>query len=131
MYTLTGLYLLAPILSRWIVAAERKELRFYLLLCGITFIYPYLSIVLMVNETITGSLFYFSGYIGYFLLGYYLNRYKARKQTIIAASLIGIGGAGAILALKVNGVEFEFYSLFWYLSLPIAAMCVGRFYKLR
>ncbi|MBQ0164442.1 MAG: acyltransferase, partial [Bacteroidales bacterium] len=51
MYTLTGLYILAPILSRWLVNASQREIEFYLLLWGITLCYPLLNLILDINET--------------------------------------------------------------------------------
>ena len=40
MYTLIGLYLLAPILSYWLRSVAKKELQFYLVLWGISLCYP-------------------------------------------------------------------------------------------
>lgn len=71
MYTLAGLYMLTPILSRWLVFASKREVEFYLVLWGATLIYPYLKPVLLINEGDTGLLYYFSGYGGYYVLGYY------------------------------------------------------------
>lgn len=44
MYTLIGLYLLAPIISRWLEKASKKEVGFYLLLGVITMCYPVLTL---------------------------------------------------------------------------------------
>ena len=70
MYTLLGLYLLTPILSCWLKSVSKRDVEFYLVLWGVTLIYPYLEPILKINETNTGILYYFAGYVGYYLLGY-------------------------------------------------------------
>ena len=67
MYALVGLYLLTPILSRWLKNASKQEVEFYLLLWTITLVYPYLKLILKINESDSGILYYFTGYAGYFL----------------------------------------------------------------
>jgi surface polysaccharide O-acyltransferase-like enzyme len=120
MYTLAGLYLLTPILTRWLKTASKKEVEFYLLLWVITLIYPYLELILLTNKTATGILYYFAGYSGYFLLGYYLNRYyRFRIVHVIIAVVIAISIPAL---LYISSFDFDFYSLLWYLSLPVALM---------
>ncbi len=75
MYTLIGLYLLAPIISGWLISCTQKELEFYLLLWIITLCYPYFDLFTTINTSVTGVLYYFTGYIGYFILGFYLKEY--------------------------------------------------------
>ena len=75
MYTLIGLYLLSPMLSRWLEGASKREVEFYLLLWCVTLCYPVVSLFAEVNTSNTGILYYFQGYAGYFLLGYYLKTY--------------------------------------------------------
>lgn len=66
MYTLIGLYLVTPILHAWLRKASEKEIRFYLLLWLVAMCYPLLQMFVLVNNTTTGILYYFSGYVGYF-----------------------------------------------------------------
>jgi len=120
MYTLAGLYLLAPILSRWLAKATKSEVEFYLLLWAITLTYPYLSLVLKIDESETGVLHYFTGYVGYFVFGYYL---KCHYQFKVWHVVLAIGFAVLIpLLLYLSGSEFDFYRMLWYLSLPVALM---------
>ena len=42
-YTLVGLYLLAPVISPFLVRSNEKEIRFYLILWGVTLCYPWLK----------------------------------------------------------------------------------------
>jgi surface polysaccharide O-acyltransferase-like enzyme len=120
MYTLSGLYLLTPILSSWLKRASKHEIEFYLLLWGITLIYPYLRLVLQVDETKKGLLYYFAGYAGYYLLGYYLTFHYVFKRWHVFISVIL-----ALLVpfmIYITSAELDFYSVLWYLSLPVALM---------
>lgn len=120
MYTLSGLYLLTPILSSWLKKASKHEIEFYLLLWGITLLYPYLKLILQVNETNTGILYYFAGYVGYYLLGYYLTIYYVFKRwhviVFVAIALF------VPFVIYTSPVKLDFYSALWYLSLPVASM---------
>lgn len=120
MYTLVGLYLLTPILSKWLKKASKHEIEFYLLLWVITLVYPYLTLVLEINESDTGILYYFAGYAGYFLLGYYLYRYYCFKVWhIIVAFVVYMMAPMAYFGAHC---DFDFHSMCCYLSLPIASM---------
>ena len=74
----------------------------------------------MINESDTGVLYYFTGYAGYFLLGYYLYRYYRFKvwHTVVALAVYV-----TIPAILYGAhLDFDFYALFCYLSLPVASM---------
>ena len=43
MYTLVSLYLLAPVISPFLVRSSEKEIRFYLILWGVALCYPWLK----------------------------------------------------------------------------------------
>lgn len=125
-YTLIGIYLIAPVLSSWLEKASKREIEFYLLLWGITLCYPYIKKILIINESETGILYYYTGYLGYFLLGYYLRKYAFQTNSV----LICVSFILALLVpacLKMAKVEVDFYSMFWLLSLFVAVMCVGWF----
>lgn len=120
MYTLAGLYLLTPILSRWLRAAAKREIEFYLFLWFITLLYPYLSLVVDINKSDTGIFYYFAGYVGYFVFGYYLRHYYIFKAWHV---VLAISAAVIIPAvLYSSGIEPVLYRFLWYLSLPCAMM---------
>ena len=123
MYTLIGLYLVTPILHAWLRKASEKEIRFYLLLWLVAMCYPLLQMFVLVNNTTTGILYYFSGYVGYFLLGYWMQRY-GEKLSLKVAALIMCVSVFAPIELKIMHLEVDFYSLFWYLSVFVAIQCV-------
>lgn len=97
-YMLFGIYLLMPLLSPWAEKVSRKELLFYLCICFFTTLIP------LIRDWVGGSapviygpsgipnpakyplwgeaswnsyglFYYFSGFIGYMLLGLYLRRF--------------------------------------------------------
>ena len=125
MYTLAGLYLLAPILSVWARQATKRELQFVLGMWAITMCYPIIQFAgLITNSSTTGILYYFGGYAGYFLLGYYLRRFP---DSISAAASWGVAAIGVVLLLilKYFNLPFDFYRLFWYESIFIAALAAA------
>ena len=130
MYTLTGLYLLAPIISPMLQKSNRKEIRFYLILWAVTLCYPWLAKVVDVNRGTTGILYYFTGYAGYFVLGYYMHTYcpKIRGWLI---PLLFILPYIALALYYYYGKQGDFYDLFWYESIMLVMMCVGIFYVIR
>lgn len=122
MYTLIGLYLVAPIISKWLDSASKREVELYLLLWVITLCFPILKLFVGINEGNTGVLYYFSGYIGYFILGYYLKKYpeSISLKKLIIPDIIAII---APIAFKVMHIEIDFYSMFWYLSIFVTLLC--------
>ncbi len=130
MYMLIGLYLLAPILSAWLVKASKKEIAFYLCLWSITMCYPIIRSFISVNESTTGILYYFGGYAGYFLIGYYLKKYAYRITLwkILLLFAIPLGFASVV---KLKNISVDFYDLFWYLSIFTAMMSIGCFLIIR
>lgn len=123
MYTLIGLYLVTPILHAWLRKASEKEIRFYLLLWLVAMCYPLLQMFVLVNNTTTGILYYFSGYVGYFLLGYWMQRYGEKLSLKVAALLMCVS-VFAPIVVKIMHLEVDFYSLFWYLSIFVAIQCI-------
>lgn len=122
MYTLIGLYLVAPVISKWLDSASKREVYLYLLLWVITSCFPILKLFVGINEGNTGVLYYFSGYIGYFILGYYLKKYpeSISLKKLMIPDIIAII---APIAFKVMHIEIDFYSMFWYLSIFVALLC--------
>lgn len=122
-YTLIGLYLLAPILSKWIQAASCKEIQFYLCIWLISLCFPFLKYVVLINTSNEGILYYFSGYVGYFILGYYMKTYpkKLSWKVLIPALIISIV---VPVLCKMRRVDVNFYDMFWYLSIFVAIQCL-------
>lgn len=127
MYTLIGLYLLAPIMGTWLDSlSDLKGAKFYILLWIVTLCYPIVSLFADVNGSPTGILYYFGGYAGYFLLGYIMHRcpnvVKWRWLTIPLLLAVVSPLVCSLMDWKV-----DFYSIFGYLSIFVAVMCMAWF----
>lgn len=123
LYTLLGLYLIAPILSRWVQNASCREIEFFLMLWLISLCFPLLRLIVDVNTSETGILYYLSGYVGYFVLGYYLITYPDRIPFKWLLPIVVIADAAPIYC-KLKSLPVDFYSVFWYLSIFSAIQCV-------
>lgn len=100
-YMLIGLYLYMPFLSGWLKQASDKQIRTFLYIWGATLFLPYLSELL--GKDILGvsawnsfsMLYYFAGFNGYLVLGYYLYNRKVPLPTLPTI-------VGAIVAFVVG-----------------------------
>lgn len=127
MYTLVGLYLLAPIIGSWLSTLPiLTNVKLYLILWLVTLCYPLISLVADVNETTTGILYYFGGYVGYFLLGYVMLHHP---QVVRWRWLLPIVAIAVIAPMVCRAMHWEvdFYRVFWYLSVFVTAMCAAWF----
>jgi surface polysaccharide O-acyltransferase-like enzyme len=88
LYMLTGLYIITPVLRILTAHAERRILRYLLLVVFVgTAVIPLL--VLVSGFTIELKLFAVTGWIGYFVLGYYLLTARVRSSVLYALYLTG------------------------------------------
>ena len=124
MFVLLALYLITPILSFFVQNATKNEIIFYLFLWCITLILPWLSPYTALNLEISSPLYYFSGYVGYFLLGYYLHTYRPNivKYAIL---LIALPLVAKLIYSMMDGQRSD--ELFWYLSIPVMLLSVAYF----
>ena len=81
-YMLLGLYLLVPVLSPWLEQCSKRQLQGYLGLWAFTTCLPYIHLWFpeVLGECFwnpTPMLHYFTGFVGYFVLGYYIKQYGA------------------------------------------------------
>ncbi len=130
MYCLAGMYLMTPILSRWLNMAGKKEIEFYLLLWMVTMCVPFAKMFVPIDESDTSWLYYFHGYVGYYVLGFYLQNYLSKdvmisngRRVVFTIMFVAISVVFPV-ALFVLHAEVDFYSLFWYLSITIALWCI-------
>jgi surface polysaccharide O-acyltransferase-like enzyme len=91
LYMLTGLYLITPVLRVVTANADRRVLRYFLMVVFFgTGVVPLL--VLVSGFTIELKLFTITGWIGYFVLGYYLLTMRVRSWFLYALYLTGFVG---------------------------------------
>lgn len=78
MYTLFGIYLVAPVFSYFLNSANRRDVEVLLGLWGVVLLIPYLKlwnkdVCNMIAEN--GALHSFTGFLWYAIFGYYLRKY--------------------------------------------------------
>lgn len=135
MYVLFGLYLFAPIISKWLEGATKKELELVLVLWAFTLCAPVIDFVVPDMYNIEGSYYYmlnsFGGFVGYMLLGYYCSKYpvefKSKTMLLLGCVAMEVGVFG-ILAIcqKIYG---DYYILTDNLSI-FTALRVYVYYTL-
>lgn len=134
-YMLIGLYLLIPIISPWLKQASKRELQGYLALWVFTTFLPYIHLVFpeVLGECFwndTPLLYYFSGFIGYFILGHYLKRYG--YPSVIASwalLIVGYAVTAYIFCSRIDTVALvPQLELSWqFCSVNVMMMAVGLF----
>jgi surface polysaccharide O-acyltransferase-like enzyme len=105
-YMLIGLYLIIPVLSKFIRNAKEKEIVYFLLICLLVILFgqPYME---RYNPQIDTR--YFAGYIGYLVLGYYLaNKTFASRYMVTGMCLLFIISV-AVITLGTRGL-FNYYN---------------------
>jgi surface polysaccharide O-acyltransferase-like enzyme len=104
LYMMTGIYLVYPIINVFIGAATRQQVKYFIIVWYITSCF--FGIIDLAFEKPMGiELYSFTGYIGYFVLGYYLKTFTLSKSILnlfygltILAFIISIAG---IILLQV------------------------------
>lgn len=118
-YMLAGVYLLMPLLSPWAERVERRELRGYLVLWGLTLLIPFVREWASGGELLVvhgptgipnaaayplwgeaswngyGTFYYVSGFVGYLLLGLYFRRFVPAlswRRTLCVALPLWLAG---------------------------------------
>lgn len=138
MYTLGGLYLLTPVISPWLNTASKRTIEFYLFIWFITLLFPYFERLLHLHTLITPRadvFYYFSGFVGYYVLGWYLKRYQNVVVSFIGKHRFWILLVlGCIIAVSAKGID-KIYHLnldeqdaFWFQSIAVAVFCVFWWY---
>lgn len=115
-YVMIGLYLVAPVITPFLNNAHKRHLEFFLVLWGINLLIPYYNLLFSVEINYNGShywmLNYFGGFLGYWLLGYYLRRYPVsvswniRWITCIAVFIVY---CLVLICLKQKSVDINPY----------------------
>lgn len=138
-YMLIGLYLFFPIISPWLNNAPRNSLHFYLIIWAATLFLPYIHQVFpeILGECYwnpTSLLYYFTGFLGFAILGFYLKKLciaKSKWDLPIGFSLIIIGYivTYSLFANRLNTQELvSDLELSWnYGTINVAMMALGLF----
>lgn len=76
-------------------------------------------------------LYYFSGFMGYFVLGYYMHTFKPSVPTFLSVLFMLLPIACLLVFKAFFDKEGGFFEYFWYLSIFVAMMCVAWFDAVR
>ncbi len=128
-YMILGVYLFIPIINVWVINSNVKDFLYYLLIWFLTLI------IALPFKTVMGfniDLYYFSGFLGYLILGYYLSKFnfiifKFTKTNLIALYVLGftITSFGTYFLTKKKLVFDE--SLYEYLTPNVLFMSIAVF----
>ncbi|MBQ8099267.1 MAG: acyltransferase [Bacteroidaceae bacterium] len=152
LYMLIGLYLVLPIVNAWLLQASKKDLRTVLMLWGVTLLIPYIRILASVagldgemgfgkifgecDWNFYGSFYYFSGFLGYMLLAYYLKKYPLQwgwNKTLLVAVPVYLAGyvgtsVGYALTDQLFPGDYKYLEIPWYMcGLNVAMQAFGVF----
>lgn len=124
-YALIGVYLITPILRKWIKNASQNEILYVLIIWVITLI---IGIPGFKHFFPKVNLSYFSGFIGYFILGYYLKQFIGKKKAFAVVSF-AFGTVITIVGTYVFTIKNSvFYHYFYeYLNLNTLLVALGVF----
>lgn len=132
-YLILGLYLIAPVLSKWIQGAKVYELEYFLVICFIFWAISFISEITSFPITFTSYFQYFGQGIGSFVLGYYIaiknSRYTKSKKFGFKLYIVGVlfTYLGAIIIAEMTGKPSTLTNL----SPTIAIQTVGLFIILK
>lgn len=114
MYVMIGLYLFAPFISPWIKNATKKQLEVFLFIWIISLLMPYLNIFIPNIYNESGNYYWmlcnFSGFLGYWILGYYLRTYPIKIGLNLRWMLCLVGLLVYLIVLvilKINNFEMQ------------------------
>jgi surface polysaccharide O-acyltransferase-like enzyme len=138
-YMLLGIYLFAPIISPWLEKASKCSIEFYLALWAITGFIPYIHLAFpeIWGECYwnhTPMLYYFSGFLGYAVLGFYIKRFYAQKGRWdlplgLILTVVGYAVTAVIFAYKLGTAKSvaELELSFSFDTINVALMTAGMF----
>lgn len=139
-YMLVGIYLFLPIIGGWLAQAKKCDIQFFLLLWLISMVLPYVQLFAPVlgytgnygNMMLLGgcdwnpytTFYYFSGFMGYVVLTYYLKKYPLdwswSKTAAVCLPLFVVGYAitagGFLYIQKLHEDNYAMLEIFWYFS---------------
>jgi len=112
-YAMAGLYLFAPFISYWLRNSTKRQIEFFLGLWIINMVFPWLLYLFpnLTEQFVTNGnyywpLVYFGGFLGYWLLGYYLKKYPIQLSLNfrwIALCVLTLIYPVVVIAVKLKG----------------------------
>src|SRR5690606_24110474 len=113
-YMIIGVYLAIPFLRKILIHSTNREIEIFLLLCLFSMLFTSKSLYKVMPKF---DLTFFSGYIGYLVLGYYLSikEFKFKRSVLLLAFtyllMVIVGAIGTyLLNQHVNKLNTFFYN---------------------
>jgi surface polysaccharide O-acyltransferase-like enzyme len=126
-YLIIGIYLFIPIISKWIVNSTKNEIIYYLV---IWFVVTVISLPFLSKFKPAIELTYFSGFLGYPVLGYFLTTHCTDKKNLFYPLLLFIIGFVITIFgtyfLTTNKGQLD-ESFYVYLDPNVMACAIGVF----
>ena len=140
LYMLAGLYLAMPVLSDWLRNADRREMRLFLGVWGLTLLLPYVGMIApalgyegnygnpglfgVCDWNQFGTFYYVSGFIGYHVLAHYLVRFPldwSRRKLLWAGSGMFLAGylvttLGYLFMQRRYPGNYAYLEIVWYFA---------------
>lgn len=140
LYMLIGLYFIMPVVNSWLVSADKRDIKLFLTLWGVSLFVPWLKLIAPhfgytgnfgSMEVLGGcdwnaysTFYYISGFVGYMVLAYYVRTYPPQWSRIKASALlipmfiigyvITFGGFVEIQNLFPG--DYSYLEVIWYFS---------------
>lgn len=136
MYTLLAIYLLLPVLQKIVIHASKKQIEYILILWLVFSVFVPMVSHFIPALTLSShvDLILCEGYIGYFILGYYIKKYPLFKNSEKNWCLILVGilitGSAAIIewvVFKESNYEGYVYSAYLLPGVVLSAMGVFNY----
>ncbi len=120
-YLIIGLYLVTPILRIVVANADKKILRYLIILwfIGATFL-PLFHLI--TGFAVDGNLFVFTGFIGYFVLGIYLMGIEVKTKTL--KRLLTVGIVWTVVGLYLMAFQFNSAGQYFFFTYTTSANVV-------
>lgn len=146
LYMLIGLYLYMPFFSAWIEKASLSQKKIFLGIWALTLFLPYAytffsqALFGLSAWNTFGTFYYFAGFNGYLLLGYFLAKdikeWRWNKTLVVSLPLLVIGYIATYIGFKAmtanpNCTEKELELFFLYCSPNVVLMTVAVFLIVR
>ena len=126
-YMILGIYLLIPFIRKWVQNSSKQELQYFLLLWAVTLFINTGAAKYLPNV----EMLYFSRYIGYLVLGYYLDKHiettPAKRMLYFIFFVLGLCLtflSTSYLSISQNKLDITYYN---YLSPNVCLMSIGVF----
>lgn len=159
LYMLIGIYLFLPVISPWLEKASKKDLRRFLMIWLVATLIPYIGwaapllgyagnygnmgLLGVCDWNLYGTFYYFSGFLGYVVLAWYLVRFPLQwswtKLLSVSVPLYLLGyvitSVGFLSIQKIYPGQFAYLEIIWLFCgfnvLLMTFPCFVLFQKLR